>query len=96
MEVTESLVAKLALLSRLQFSADEQVEIRSDLRKMIDFVEKLNELDINGVAPLLHLSEETNVLREDELRGSVSVADSLKNAPAQDGQFFNVPKVIQK
>lgn len=63
---------------------------------MIQFVEKLNELDTSGVAPLLHMSDTVNVLREDEVKGSVERAEALKNAPLQDGVFFKVPKVIKR
>ncbi|MCH5597122.1 Asp-tRNA(Asn)/Glu-tRNA(Gln) amidotransferase subunit GatC [Niabella ginsengisoli] len=63
---------------------------------MIGFVEKLNELDLGEVEPLMHMSDEINVLREDEIKGSASREDALKNAPETDGQFFLVPKVIKK
>ena len=63
---------------------------------MIHFVEKLNELDTTGVEPLLHMSSNVNVLREDIEEGSVSRAEGLKNAPSSDGIFFKVPKVINK
>ncbi|MBN8688752.1 MAG: Asp-tRNA(Asn)/Glu-tRNA(Gln) amidotransferase subunit GatC [Chitinophagales bacterium] len=96
MEVNDQLVDKLAHLSRLQFSDAEKGAIKNDLQRMIGFVEKLNELDLQGVAPLLHMSEEVNVLRDDEIRGSISRDEALKNAPLHDDQFFNVPKVIKK
>ena len=63
---------------------------------MIAFVEKLNELDLEDVEPLLHMSDEINVLREDEVKGSISREEALKNAPQHDEQFFKVPKVIKK
>ena len=63
MEVNDALVDKLAHLSRLQFNGDEKQEIKKDLQRMIEFVEKLNELNLEGVEPLLHMSEEMNVLR---------------------------------
>ncbi len=96
MEVNDVLVDKLAHLSRLQFDAAEKAEIKKDLQRMIAFVEKLNELDLNGVEPLLHVSAEINVLREDEVKGSVSREEALKNAPSHDEQYFKVPKVIKK
>jgi aspartyl-tRNA(Asn)/glutamyl-tRNA(Gln) amidotransferase subunit C len=96
MEVNDQLVEKLARLARLRFDATEKKEIRSDLQRMIVFVEKLNELDLEGATPLLHMSNESNVLREDEVTGSISREDALKNAPLQDGKFFKVPKVIKK
>jgi aspartyl-tRNA(Asn)/glutamyl-tRNA(Gln) amidotransferase subunit C len=96
MEVNDQLVDKLAHLSRLQFSDTEKEGIKNDLQRMIGFVEKLNELDLAGVEPLLHMSPEVNVLRDDELRGSVSREEALRNAPLHDEQFFKVPKVIKK
>lgn len=90
------MVDKLANLSRLVFNATEKAEIKKDLQRMISFVEKLNELNLDGVEPLLHMSGEVNVLREDEVKGSSNRLDALKNAPGHDGQFFKVPKVIKK
>lgn len=96
MEVNDKLVDKLAHLSRLRFNETEKKEIKTDLQRMIAFVEKLNELDTTGVEPLLHMSDEVNVLREDEVKGSVSREEALKNAPEHDEQYFKVPKVISK
>ena len=96
MEVNDALVDKLAHLARLKFNEEEKQEIKTDLQRMIVFVEKLNELDLENVEPLLHMSNEINVLREDEVRGSISRSDALKNAPLHDEQFFKVPKVIKK
>lgn len=96
MEVNEALVNKLAHLSRLQFNEAEKKEIGNDLQRMISFVEKLNELNLEGVEPLLHMSSEVNVLRDDEVKGSISREEGLKNAPLHDEQFFKVPKVIKK
>lgn len=96
MEVNDALVDKLAHLSRLAYSDAEKQEIKADLQRMIAFVEKLNEPDLTGVVPLLHVSDEINVLRKDEVKGSVSREEALRNAPLHDDQFFKVPKVIKK
>jgi aspartyl-tRNA(Asn)/glutamyl-tRNA(Gln) amidotransferase subunit C len=96
MEVNDQLVDKLANLSRLQFDAAEKVAIKEDLQSMIQFIDKLNELDTTGVEPLLHMSDNVNVLRSDAVQGSISREEALKNAPVHDEQFFKVPKVIQK
>ena len=96
MEVNDALVDKLANLARLKFDAAEKEEIKNDLQKMIAFVEKLNELDTTGVEPLLHMTNEVNVLRDDEIKGSITREEALKNAPLHDEQFFKVPKVIKK
>ena len=96
MEVTDAMVNKLAHLSRLEFDASEKEGIKNDLQRMISFVEKLDELDLSDTAPLLHMSENVNVLRNDEVKGSVSREAALSNAPAHDDKFFKVPKVIKK
>ena len=96
MEVNDALIDNLSNLARLEFNAVEKEEIRKDLQRMILFVEKLGELDTTGVEPLLHMSPETNVLREDILQGSVSREAALASAPATDATYFKVPKVIRK
>lgn len=96
MEVNEALVDKLANLARLKFDAAAKEEIRNDLQKMIQFVEKLNEVDTTGVEPLLHMSGNVNVLRADEVKGSIPRETALQNAATHDEQFFKVPKVIKK
>jgi len=96
MEVNDTLVEKLANLSRLKFDESQKEGIKADLQSMIQFVEKLNELDTTGVEPLLHMSDNVNILREDEIKGSIERTEGLKNAPVQDGVFFKVPKVIKK
>ena len=96
MEVTGALVDKLAHLSRLEFNATDKEAIKNDLQRMISFVEKLDELDLEGTEPLLHMSSNVNVLRDDEVQGSVTRDEALKNAPAHDDKFFKVPKVIKK
>jgi len=96
MEVNEALVDKLANLARLKFDESEREAIKNDLQKMIQFVEKLNELDTTGVEPLLHMSGNVNVLRADLIKGSIPREDGLKNAAVHDEFFFKVPKVIKK
>jgi aspartyl-tRNA(Asn)/glutamyl-tRNA(Gln) amidotransferase subunit C len=96
MEVNDALIDNLSNLARLEFNTAEKEGIKKDLQRMIHFVEKLGELDTTGVAPLLHMSPEINVLREDIPQGSVSREEALSSAPATDGQYFEVPKVIRK
>lgn len=96
MKVNDALIEKLANLSRLEFDEAEKEEIKTDLEKMIGFIDKLNELDTSGVEPLLHMSENVNVFRKDEVRGEIGKKDVFKNAPLHDNEFFKVPKVIKK
>lgn len=96
MDVNDALIEKLAHLSRLEFGEVEKKEIKNDLEKMIGFIDKLNELDTTGVAPLLHMSENVNILRKDEVNGEIDKEDVFRNAPLHDNDFFKVPKVIKK
>jgi aspartyl-tRNA(Asn)/glutamyl-tRNA(Gln) amidotransferase subunit C len=96
MEVNIELVNNIAHLARLYFTDEEKKEIEKDLQRMISFVEKLNEIDTTAIEPLQHMSTSSNILREDEINGSVSRDEALLNAPVTDGVFFKVPKVIRK
>lgn len=96
MELNREMTQKLAELSKLEFNDLELEAIQKDLEQMIAFVEKLNEIDTTGIAPLTHMSDKGNRLREDEIKGSIDNATALKNAPTSEGPFFTVPKVIKK
>jgi aspartyl-tRNA(Asn)/glutamyl-tRNA(Gln) amidotransferase subunit C len=95
MEVNDALVENLCKLACLEFDAAGMQEIKKDLQKMIGFVEKLNELDLRAVEPLLYMGEETNVLRDDIPEEPLDRADALRNAPKADEQYFKVPQVIR-
>jgi len=96
MEVNDALVDKVAHLARLKFDDSEKESIKKDLQNMIAFADKLNELNLDGVEPMIHMSDEVNVLRDDVVKGSVSREHAMKNAPEHDDKFFKVPKVIKK
>ena len=96
MEVNDLLFDNLAKLSHLSFNEQEKKEIKADLQQMISFIEKLKEVNTDGVAPLQHMSNNVNILRDDVVEGSVSREEGLRNAPDTDGTFFRVPKVIKK
>jgi len=96
MEVTSEMIDRIAHLARLKFSEEEKIALTTDLERMIEFVEKLKEVDTTGVEPLLHITDAVNVLREDEVKQTISKKEALLNAPVTDGNFFKVPKVIKK
>jgi aspartyl-tRNA(Asn)/glutamyl-tRNA(Gln) amidotransferase subunit C len=95
MEITDRTVDELAHLARLQFEGEEKERIKNDLNRILGFMEKLNELDTEGVEPLIYLSEELNVLRNDEARTTITQQQALKNAPQRDSDYFKVPKVLK-
>ncbi len=96
MEIDDQLIDKLSMLSRLQFNDADREAIKNDLGKMIRFVDKLNELDTTGIEPLMHISGNEDILREDGPVKSCSREEALLNSPVKDAQFFKVPKVIKK
>ena len=95
MEINDAMIDKLANLARLKFNETEKVQIKSDLQNMIGMIEKMNELDTTDVAPLLHITENVNVLREDMVEGSITNEEALQNAANKNAPFFVVPKVIK-
>jgi aspartyl-tRNA(Asn)/glutamyl-tRNA(Gln) amidotransferase subunit C len=95
MEITDRTVDELAHLARLQFEGEEKERIKNDLNRILGFMEKLNELDTEGVEPLIYLCEELNVLRNDEARTTITQQQALKNAPQRDSDYFKVPKVLK-
>lgn len=96
MEVNNKLIQDIAKLSKLKFDDSAEEKMKADLEKMLAFVDKLNEIDTEGVDPLIYMSEEVNVLREDKLTEGTSQKDALKNAPEKDSDYFKVPTVLKK
>jgi aspartyl-tRNA(Asn)/glutamyl-tRNA(Gln) amidotransferase subunit C len=96
MQVNDALIDKLSRLAMLEFDPSEREEIKSDLEKMIGFVDKLKELNTDGVEPLLHVSGEVNVLRDDVPGGMLTHEEALQNAAMHNEKAFLVPKVIKK
>jgi aspartyl-tRNA(Asn)/glutamyl-tRNA(Gln) amidotransferase subunit C len=96
MQVDTKLVAHLAHLSRLNVAPEKMDKLVADMQDLVVFVEQLNALDTTGTSPLMHMGDAVNVLRADEVGGSITREAALKNAPDSDGTFFKVPKVIQK
>lgn len=87
-------VDEIAHLARLEFNNEAKEEIINDMNRMLNFIDKLNELDTDKVEPLIYMTYEQNVLREDEPVISVTQKEALKNAPQKDTDYFKVPKVI--
>jgi len=96
MKIDDVLIDKLSGLAKLEFDPESKKEIINDLNKIIRFVEKLNEMDTEGVEPLTYMTEEVNTLRDDIAKTSITKEDALKNAPKKDSDYFIVPKVLDK
>ncbi len=96
MKISKEEVEKLAHLARLEFSAQEIEDMQNDMDKILGFVDKISELDLEGVEPLIYMSDERNVLRKDEVEQVISKDEALKNAPDKDTDYFRVPKVLKR
>lgn len=96
MKIDNTLINRLAELSKLEFDDAAKVKIEKDLQNILNLVEKLNEVDVTGIEPLIYLTDEKNILREDIVQGEVSKEEALSNAPLADSDYFKVPKVISK
>ena len=88
-------VEEVAHLARLEFNEEGKAEILNDMNRMLAFVDKLNEMDTTNIEPLIYMTDERNVLREDEPQQTVTQKEALKNAPKKDSDYFKVPKVIE-
>lgn len=96
MNISEETIDHIAHLSRLRFEGDEKVAIRQDLEKIVGFMGKLSEISTDGVEPLVFMSDEVNVLRDDEPKVTLTQQEALKNAPKKDSDYFRIPKVLDK
>lgn len=99
MKLDEATLDRIAELARLDVGdPSTRAQLLKDMQRVIDFVEKLNEIDTTGVEPLIFLTEEENVLREDVVRPEEIIAkqEALMNAPVKDSDYFKVPKVVEK
>ncbi len=94
MIIDDETVEKIAHLARLELNADEKQEMIKDMNKILGFMDKLNEIDTTGVEPLVYLTNEVNVLREDIVKQEITHEEALLNAPKHDKDFFLVAKVI--
>ncbi len=99
MKLDNAALDRIAELARLDVGdAESRERLLKDMQRVIDFVEKLNEVDTRGVEPLIFLTDEQDVLREDVVDPSVIVPKeaALRNSPIKDSDYFKVPKVVDK
>lgn len=95
MKIDKETLNKIAHLARLEFDEKDSAKMMQDMTNMVNFVEKLNEVDTTGVEPLTTMSHEINALREDEVKPHLPHEEALKNAPKKDEDYFRVPKVLE-
>jgi aspartyl-tRNA(Asn)/glutamyl-tRNA(Gln) amidotransferase subunit C len=94
MSVSREEVRHIADLARLDFSEEGEEKMADELGDILDYVDKLNELDTSGVPPMSHVLDVTDVSRPDEVESRIDRDQALESAPDTDGTYFRVPKVI--
>lgn len=92
MEMDLSRAVKLA---RIELTPEEEQRLAPQLGEVLQYVKKLNELDVSGVEPTAHATPLSNVMRDDEPRESLSQEDALRNAPKTANGLFVVPKIVE-
>ena len=94
MQIDNVLISHLEQLARLELSEEERAALVSDLSSILDMMERLKSVNVEGVEPLVYLNTAPNPLRPDSTGGQSSREEALRNAPASDGTYFLTPRVI--
>jgi len=93
--ITRDDLKYVAHLARLNLSDKELENFTGQLEEILRYINKLKQVDINGIEPTSHVFPQKNIYREDQLKPSLPTKEVLKNAPSKQGDFFKVPKVIE-
>jgi aspartyl-tRNA(Asn)/glutamyl-tRNA(Gln) amidotransferase subunit C len=96
MKITDEKIDQLAHLSRLEFNDEAKARIKTDLENILVLCEKLNEVDTEGIEPLIYMTDTMNNTREDVVKQVFTKDEILRNAPGKDSDYFRVPKVIEQ
>lgn len=95
MAVSVEEVQYIASLARLRFSKEEEARLADQMSEILDYVEKLNELDTTAVPPMSHVLDLYNVARDDDVEQRITRDEAFKNVPDADSEYFRAPKVIE-
>ena len=92
--ITNETIEYVSILAKLELSDEEREQAKKDMGRMLDYIDKLNELDTSGVEPMSHVFPVQNVFREDVVTNGDGSEDTLKNAPEEKNTMFVVPKTF--
>ena len=92
--ISDETIEYVGILAKLELSAKEREEAKKDMSRMLDYIDKLGELDTEGVEPMSHIFPVQNVFREDVVTNGDTRDEILKNAPKEKDGMFVVPKTF--
>ena len=92
--ISDETIEYVGILAKLELSDEEKEQAKKDMGSMLDYIDKLNELDTTGIEPMSHVFSVQNVFREDIVTNGDDRENILKNAPAQKDDMFIVPKTF--
>ena len=93
--IDDATIEYVGILAKLELSDEEKEQAKKDMESMLDYIDKLNELDTEGVEPMSHVFPVQNVFREDEVVNGDDRENMLKNAPAVKDGSWKVPKTVE-
>ena len=93
-KITDETIEYVGILAKLELTEEEREQAKKDMGRMLDYIDKLNELDTTGVEPMSHVFPVNNVFREDVASQKDGRWDTLANAPKSKDNSFKVPKTI--
>lgn len=92
--ISDETIEYVGILAKLELSGEEREQAKADMGRMLDYIDKLNELDTDGVEPMSHIFSERNVFREDVVTNGDERGAILSNAPSEKDDMFVVPNVM--
>lgn len=93
--ITDETIDYVGILAKLELSGEEKEQARKDMGRMLDYIDKLGELDTDGIEPMSHVFPVRNVFREDIITNGDGSADALKNAPGEKDNMFMAPRTFE-
>lgn len=94
-KISDETIAYVGILAKLDLNEEEKKQAAADMEKMLDYIDKLSELDTEGVEPMSHVFGRTNVFREDVVTNGDDRESILKNAPEEKDSMFVVPRTVE-
>lgn len=94
--ISDETIEYVGILAKLELSGEEKERAKRDMGEMLDYIDKLNELDTEGVEPMSHVFPVNNVFREDVVENGDGGEETIANAPEARERAFVVPKTVDQ